>query len=231
MTLGVRRSGVGLRVDEDVAVVEGRDQAGRLRAQQAVAEHVSAHVADPDTGEALGLGVDAALPEVSLHRDPRASGGDAHGLVVVADRAAAGEGVAQPEAVLPRDPVGVVGERCGPLVGRDHEVGVVAVMTVHPTRRHRAAVGEVVGDVEQTGDERLVAGDPLGHPGIPIAGVGQLLAEEATLRTHGDDDGVLDHLRLDQAQHLGAEVVATVRPPQATARHGPETQVHPFHPR
>jgi hypothetical protein len=44
-------------------------------------------------------GVEAHLAEVPLDRLPRAAGGDAHALVVVADRAAGGEGVAEPEAV------------------------------------------------------------------------------------------------------------------------------------
>ena len=40
------------------------------------------------------------LAEVPLDRLPGAAGGDAHRLVVVADRAAGGEGVAEPEAVV-----------------------------------------------------------------------------------------------------------------------------------
>ena len=63
-----------------------------------------------------------------LHRLPRAARGDAHRLVVVARRAAGGERVAEPEAVLDRDLVGDVGEGRGALVGGDDEVGVVAVV-------------------------------------------------------------------------------------------------------
>ena len=54
----------------------------------------------PTHGEVLGLGVDAQLAEVPLDRLPGAAGGDAHRLVVVADRAAGGERVAEPEAVV-----------------------------------------------------------------------------------------------------------------------------------
>ena len=70
------------------------------RQQHAVAEHVAGHVADADAGEVLALAVDAELAEVALHRLPRAARGDAHRLVVVADRAAGGERVAEPEAVV-----------------------------------------------------------------------------------------------------------------------------------
>ena len=57
---------------------------------------------------------------------PRAPGGDAEGLVVVAVRPARGERVAQPEPA-PRSAVGEVGERGRAPVGGDHQVGVVAV--------------------------------------------------------------------------------------------------------
>jgi len=92
-------------------------------------------------------------------------------------------------------------------------------------RRHRDAVDEVVGDVEEAGDEGLVAGHALSQPRVAVGGVGELLAEERALRADRHDHGVLDHLRLHQAQHLGAEVVATVRPAQAAARDRAEAQV------
>ena len=207
-------------------MVERGHQLGVLGAQHPVAEHVAGHVADADRREVLGLAVDAPLAEVAADRDPGAPGGDAHGLVVVAHRPAAREGVAEPEAVVLGHAVGDVAERRRALVGGHHQVGVVAVVADHAERRHGLAVDAVVGDVEQAGDERAVAGHPLGQPRLAVAGVGQLLAEEAALGAHRDDDGVLDHLRLDQAQHLGAEVVAAVGPAQATARDGAEAQVH-----
>ena len=55
--------------------------------------------------------------------------------------------------------------------------------------------------------------------------VRQLLGEEAALGAGRHDHGVLDHLRLDQAQDLGAEVVAPVRPAQAAAGDRAEAQV------
>ena len=152
--LGVGGGRVGLRVDEDVPVVEGGDQADVLGEQHAVAEHVTGHVADADDREVLGLGVDAQLAEVPLDGLPGAAGGDAHALVVVAGRAAGGEGVAEPEVVRLGDPVGDVREGRGALVGGDDEVGVVLVVPDDVGRRHDLAGHHVVGDVEQRRDER-----------------------------------------------------------------------------
>ena len=126
----LRRIGIG--IEEDVAVIEGGDQLDRLGEQHAVAEHVAGHVADAGDPDRLLLHVDAQLAEVALDGDPGALGGDPHRLVVVAVRAAAGEGVAEPEAALDRDRVGDVGEGRRALVGGDDEIGVVAVMDRSP---------------------------------------------------------------------------------------------------
>ena len=153
--------------------------------------------------------------------------------MVVADGAAGGEGVAQPEAVLGGDPVGDVGEGGRALVGGDDEVGVVAVVPDDARRRlDCAAVDEVVGDVEQAADERLVALDALGEPRLAVRRrVRQVLADEAALGAGGDDDRVLHRLRLDQAEDLGAEVLLPVAPAQAAAGDVPEAQVHALDPR
>ena len=82
----------------------------------------------PTTVKSSLLHVRAERAEVVLHRLPGTAGGDAHALVVVADRAARGERVTEPEAVRCRDLVGDVGERRGALVGRDDQVGVVTVV-------------------------------------------------------------------------------------------------------
>ena len=115
----------------------------------------------PTTVSARGVGVDVERAEVRLHRHPRAARRDAHLLVVEAGGPARRERVAEPVAVLGRERVGDVGERAGALVGRDHEVGVVAVAPHHAGRRHDRArpssVGDaVVGELEQPADERLV---------------------------------------------------------------------------
>src|SRR3546814_2306265 len=87
----VRNGRVRVRSDEDVAVVHRRDQADGLRQQHAVAENVAGHVADAHAGEVLLLAVTPERAEVALDRLPAAAGGDAHALVVVADRTAGGE--------------------------------------------------------------------------------------------------------------------------------------------
>ena len=78
------------------------------------------------------------LAEMALDRFPGAARGDAHLLVVVAGRAAGGEGVAEPEAVGVGDVVGDVGEGRGALVGGDHEIGIVAVVAHDVGGRHDA---------------------------------------------------------------------------------------------
>ena len=221
-----------------MAVIEGGQQPDVLGEQHAVAEHVTAHVADADHGEVLGLGVDAHLAEVPFDRFPGALGGDAHGLVVVTHRTAGGERVTQPEAVGDRDLVGDVGERRGALVRGDHQVGVIAVATHHVRGRDDRAGGfvDVVGHVEQPGDEQPVAGHALvpGRLAVDggVAGAHRRpLDDEPALGADGDDDGVLDRLGLDQAQDLGPEVLPAVRPPQAAASDVAEPQVHTLHPR
>src|SRR6202012_3943706 len=75
-----------------------------------------------------------------------------------------------------------------------------------------------------------VAGQYLGLVRLAVARVGQPLADEAALGAGRDDDRVLDLLRLDQAEHLGAEVLEPVRPAQAAARDPAEAQVHRLQP-
>jgi hypothetical protein len=91
---------------------------------------------------------------------------------------------------------------------------------------HDPVAVAVVGHVQQRVDEGPVgAGHPLLHRRAVQAA--QVAADdERALGARRHDDRVLDHLRLDQAEHLGAEVVATVGPTQATAGHGAEPQVH-----
>ncbi|MDQ1092969.1 hypothetical protein QE400_002382 [Xanthomonas sacchari] len=231
LALGEGRRRVRVRVEEDMTVVERGQQADVARQQHAVAEHVAGHVADAHAGEVLVLAVAAQRAEVALDRLPGAARGDAHALVVVADRAAGGERVAEPEAMGQRQAVGDVGERGGALVGGDHQVRVVLVVAHHLRRRHDLAADDVVGDVQQALDEQLVAGDALGQHRVAVAADRRALAEEAALGADRHDHRVLDHLRLDQAQHLGAEVLAPVGPAQAAARHRAEAQVHAFHAR
>ena len=161
-----------------------------------------------------------------LHRDPGALGGDAHALVVVAGRAAGGEGIAEPEAVVGGDAVGDVGEGRGALVRGDHQVGVVLVVAHHLGRRHHRAFLEVVGDVQQAGNEDAVAGDGLGLDLVTSAAQGQAPWNEAALGADRHDHRVLHLLGLDQAEHLGAVVLLAIRPAQAATRDLAAAQVH-----
>ena len=130
-------------------MVEYRDKLDVARQQHAVAEHVAGHVADAGDGEVRRLRVHAHFAEVALDRFPGAARGDAHRLVVVADRAAGGERVAQPEAVLLADGVGEIGKRGGALVRRHHEVGVVRIVPLDLRRRNDFVTDTVVSQVEQ----------------------------------------------------------------------------------
>ena len=228
-----RRRRVGVRVEEHVQMVERGHQPDVLGQQHSVAEHVTAHVADADDGEVLGLGVHAHFAEVPLDALPCALGGDAHRLVVVAHRTAGGERVAEPEAVGLRDLVGDVGERRRALVGGHHEVGVVTVAAHDIGWGDDLAGGlvDVVGEVEQPRDEQLVAGDALGALRVAVGGrvaggLRGLLDDESALGADGHDDGVLHGLRLDQTEDLGAEVLLAIRPAQPAAGDEAEPQVH-----
>jgi hypothetical protein len=219
-----------------VPVVERRDQPQVPRQQHAVAEHVAGHVADADHGELVGAGVDVQLAEVPLDALPGAAGGDAHRLVVVAGRTAGGERVAQPEPARGRHLVGQVGELGRALVRGDHQVRVVAVVAHDAGGRHRRAALEVVGQVQQPGDEHPVARHALGllrlAVALRVAGRRRRpLDHEPALGPDRHDHRVLHRLRLDQAQDLGAEVLPAVRPAQPAAGDRPEPQVHALHPR
>ena len=185
LPLGERDRGVRVGIEEHVPVVEGRDEADVPGQQHPVAEHVAGHVADPDAGEVLGLAVDPALAEVALDGLPRAARGDAHRLVVVADRPAGGERVPEPEPALEADRVRDVGEARGALVRRDDEVGVVRVVAHHVGRRHDPTLDQVVGDVEERGDERAVAGHALGAKASRSSAAGGRLTTKPPLAPTG----------------------------------------------
>ena len=228
LTLPEGGLGIGVGVDEDVAVVERRHEAGPARQEHPVPEDVPAHVADARHREGILLDVPAHLAEVPLHRLPRTAGGDPHGLVVVPVGAARGEGVVEPEAVLGRDGVGGVGEGRGALVGRDDQVGVEAVVAEHSLRRFGRTV-EVVGDVQEPAHEGAVLLAGLMSHGFPVGERPE--ADEPALRPAGHDDRVFHHLGEHQSHDLGAEVVRAIRVADASSRHRRTPQVDPLHPR
>ena len=213
-------------VDEDVPVVVGRDEPDLVAQQHPVAEHVAGHVADADGGELVLGRVHVELAEVALDRLPGAARGDAELLVVVAGRAAGGERVVEPEAVLARDRVGGVRERRGALVGGDDEVGVVAVERPHLRRVDDLAVDEVVGHVQQRADVGLVLALDLGLELLAVGG--DALDDEAALGAGRDDHRVLGQLRPHQAVDLGA-VVHPVAPADPAAGDLAAAQVDALH--
>ena len=231
LALGQPCGRIRIGVEEDVAVIEGRHQPDFGREQHAVAEHVARHVADTNHAERLALDVDIHLAEVALHALPGTTRGDRHLLVVVAGRSTRGEGIAEPEAVCDRNLVGDVGERGRTLVGRHHQIGIIAVVAHHARRRHDRAILDVVGDAEQRGNENAVGGDALGLHGVAPARARHLLGQEAALGAGRHDHRVLHALRTHQAQDLRPEVLCAVRPPDAAARRRPEAQMHAFHAR
>ena len=227
--LGEGAHGIGLRIDENMQVIEGRDQPDVRRLQHAVAEYVPCHVADAGDREILGLNVDADLAEVPFHAFPRAARRDRHLLMVVSGRAARGERVAEPEAVLLRDGIGDVGESRSTLVGCDHQVGVVLVVADHHGGSRDLVVDDVVGYIQKTPDQRLIARD---HFSLLCFALGRhALDDESAFGPHRNDDRVLHLLCLHEPEHFGAEILAPIRPANAAARNISHAQVHAFHAR
>src|SRR6202035_3434131 len=106
------------------------------------------------------------LAEMALDELPGSARGNAHLLVVIAGRATRRKSVAEPEPVLFGYRVGKIGEGGRALVGRDHEVGVIVVPDNVRRRNDPMLPGllryNVVGEVEQAADQRLVTLDRLG---------------------------------------------------------------------
>jgi hypothetical protein len=221
---------IRVRIEEDVAMVEGRHQLQGAGQEHAVAEHVAGHVAHPRHRDRRGLDVDVDFAEMALDRLPRAAGGDAHLLVVVALAAAGREGVAEPMALLDGQGIGRVREGGRALVGGHHQIGIVPIVAQGVRRGRYGVADDVVGELQERAHEDAVAVRPLGEPGLAIGGRRQLLRHEAALRAHRHDDGILDLLRLHEAENFGTEVLRTVGPAQSAARHLAEAQMHALDP-
>ena len=198
-------------------MVEGGDEFYCRGQQHGIAEHVARHVADTRDRERLLLNVDVDLAEVALDALPSAARGDRHLLVVVAGRSAGSEGVVEPEAEFRGEGIGGIGKSGGALVGSDHEIGVVVVVQHDARGVDDLAVDEIVRDVEQARDEKLVGGDAFPLDGVAAAFAGQLLRHEAAFGPFGHDDGILHLLRLGEAENLGSEVLRAIRPADAAA--------------
>ncbi len=168
------------------------------------------------------------LTEVALDGFPAAASGDAHCLVVVAGRTARGKGIVEPEAVVLRQTVGRVGEGGGSLVGGDHEIGVITVKAEHVMGRHKLVVDQIVGDLQETGDEQLVGAGAFGEDFFARSAGGEFLRYEAALGADRHDYRILDVLGLHQTEDLGAEILRTVGPAQTTAGDHATAQVDAF---
>ena len=189
------------------------------RLQHAVTENVTRHVADTHHGEILFLGIQSELAKVPLHRLPHATRGDRHLLVVVTHRAARGEGVPQPETIFLRHGIGVVGETRRALVGGYHQVGIAFVPAHHIPGRYRFTGRQVIGDVEQTAQENVVARDAFLQEGVTLSRGRRVFHHKTALRSDRHDDRVLDHLGFHQTENFGTEILHPVGPAQSAARH------------
>src|SRR5215207_8029649 len=229
LSLFEARLRVGVGIEEDVEVVERAHELDVPAEKHTVAEHIAGHVPDAGHREVLVLDVHPELPEVPLHRLPRTHRRDPHLLVVVAVRAARGEGVAEPEAVVLRDAVGDIREGRRALVRRHDEIRVVLVVAHDVAGRHHAVACQVVRQVEHAADKGLVAADDLVLERLAASLSRRSLDDEAALRADGHDHGVLYHLGLHEAEDLCAEVLPAVGPPDAAPRYLASPEVHALH--
>ncbi len=209
-------------------MVEGRNQSDFGRKQHAVAENVAAHVTDTSHCEALGLDIDIDFAEMAFDRLPAAAGRNAHLLVVVSGRSARGKGVAEPEIAAFRDGVCRIGKACGALVGGNHEVGVVGVAPENLFGRQHGVAHQIIGHIEQAGDEYLVARRALGQKRVAVWVGWHEARHEPALGAHRHDHRVLDHLRLDQPQNFGSKIFGAIRPAQPAAGNRPAAHVDTF---
>src|ERR1700678_2437135 len=108
-----------------------------------------------------------------------------------------------------RDVVGGVGESRGALVGGDHEIGIVTVLTHHFGRRNNAnrSDADIVGHIEKRRDKEPVTPGAFGLYSLARGNARQTLRYEAALGADWNDHRVLHILRFDEAEDLGAEIL------------------------
>ena len=209
-------------------MIEGRQQLDLRREQHAIAEDIAGHVAHTGNAERCRLDIDIDFTKMPLDRFPGAPRRDAHLLVVVAHGTTRGESIAQPMTMRFGDAIGYIGEGRRALVGSDNEIGIIAIMADGVGGRHQTLPLEIIRQGQQGSDEEFVGLRPLCQPGRAIRGRRQLLGDEAALGSNRHDDGILDLLGLDQAQHFGAKILRAIRPADTTTRHFAEAQMHAF---
>src|SRR3546814_17646309 len=82
--------------------------------------------------------------------------------------AAAREGIAQPEVLLQRNGIGEIGNARRPLVRRNDDIRVSAVMNRHTLRVHDLAICYIVSDRKPRPEAYLQTILPFGKPGIAV---------------------------------------------------------------
>ena len=162
-------------------VVERCQQLNVLGQQHAVPEHVARHIADANAGKILRLDIDAHFTEVPLDGFPGTACGDAHLLVVIPLAAARCESISQPVSVFNGNGVGKIGKCRRSLVGGNHQIRVVVIKNYDAFGVRDLRAGNVVRNVEQTGQENLVARNAFGQERIATAFRGRLFADKPAL--------------------------------------------------
>src|ERR1019366_3829368 len=126
--------------------------------------------------------------------------------------------------------IGDVRKRRGALVRSDHQIGIVAVVADDIDRGDDFVVDDVVGDVQQASDQRLIARDDFRLLRLAV-GYAWAFDHETAFGAYRNDDGILYLLRLHQSENLGAEIFAPIGPADAAASDVSHPQVHAFHAR
>src|SRR3546814_13801167 len=108
------------------------------------------------------------------------------------------------ETIFVGNPIGDVGKRGRAFIGRDHQIRIIVVETQDISRRHDAIADAVVGDIEQTAQERQIALDSLFKPGTANRRVA-LRDEEDALGADRHDTRVHYELLIHAAQYLRCE--------------------------
>ncbi len=110
---------------------------------------------------------------MTLDGFPCPAGRDCHLLMIITGRTAGGERIAEPEIILVgRNTIGDVGEGGRTLVGRDDQIGILAIPDDYLVRMHNDIVMNVVGNVEKAANESAIRALPLCEPFIAGTGPG-----------------------------------------------------------
>ena len=102
---------------------------------------------------------------------------------------------------------------CG--ASREH-VRIVPVAPHDPVRCDHLAIDDVIGDVEEARDKRLVTGDTVFKDFVTTA-CRHPLGKETALGAGRYDDRIFYDLGLHQPEHFGTEIFAAIGPTQPAA--------------